>query len=285
MPLIAGLKNWASLEILTAADLNGNFSEIATKLNAYGAWKDQANTFTALQTFANGVAITGDIAITGNGSFTGTLTSGGALTVSAGGATIVGNVAITGNQSLSGTLTVAALSGAYTVPFSKLTAGENGVGGTYGLGIRNFDTARLNVWARTEIGDEGCGTNKTLRLGSETIRNAVFSGSPAYSIVPWEYTNWDITLNSGFGSGIFLSTPSDLGAPVDQFFGMAIKHGWFVSLVVRQDATGGRTWSLTGAVDFPNGSTQPTWDLSANKVYHIFLYLRDNRWKVLAWHG
>lgn len=283
MPLIAGLKNWASLEILTAADLNGNFSEIATKVNAYAAWKDQANTFTALQTFSNGVAITGDIAITGNGSFTGTLSSGGALTVSAGGATIVGNVAITGNQSLSGTLTVAALSGAYTVPFSKLTAGENGVAGTYGFGIRNFDSSKFNVWATTTVGDEACGPNKTLRLGS-FVQLTLAGPGPGYSFAPWTYSNWEFTLNGSYASGLQCATPSDFGSPVD-YFSQPIAHGWLTSITVKQDATGGRVWSLVGAVDWPNGTAQPAWSTAANKEYTIFLYLRGNRWRVLAWHG
>lgn len=72
MPLIADLKVWADLEILTATDLNAALAEIRTTVNSFVAFKDQANTFTQAQTFGSTVAITGAVTCAAGVTVTGT---------------------------------------------------------------------------------------------------------------------------------------------------------------------------------------------------------------------
>jgi len=97
------------------ADLFGVYLKpnMAT-INTYAAHKATAQTFSALQTFSAGIAVTG------NSTIAGTLTGLTGLTVASGGATITGNSTITGTLgSLTG-LTVA--SGGITVTSGNIAA-------------------------------------------------------------------------------------------------------------------------------------------------------------------
>ena len=80
MPLIADLKVWADLEILTAVDLNAALSELRTKVNSFAAFKDQAQTFTAAQTFDAAVICGAGLTVTGTATATTFAGSGASLT-------------------------------------------------------------------------------------------------------------------------------------------------------------------------------------------------------------
>jgi hypothetical protein len=289
MPTIASLTSFTANTQAKAAEVNANFSAIRTTVNTYAAFVDLTATITGVWTFtvapvlSGGLSVSsggltvsaGGITVTGNSTITGTL---GGLT----GLTMIGNGAITGTLSVSSTLTVAALAGAYTVPFSKLTAGENATTGTYGFGIANDTTSAFNCHAAVTIGQEQSNIMKVLRLGSRLV--TTLSSGPSYEFSPWQYSNWDFTLTASHGSGLSCTTPSAAGAPMDSTGLTPVANGYRTSVRVIQDATGGRTWSLVGAVDFPNGTTQPTWATTANKEYIITMELRANRWRVMSYH-
>jgi hypothetical protein len=271
MPTIASLTSFTANTQAKAAEVNANFSAIRTTVNTYAAFVDLTATITGVWTFTVAPVLSGGLSV-----------SSGGLTVSAGGITVTGNGAITGTLSVSSTLTVAALAGAYTVPFSKLTAGENATTGTYGFGIANDTTSAFNCHAAVTIGQEQSNIMKVLRLGSRLV--TTLSSGPSYTFSPWQYSNWDFTLTASHGSGLSCTTPSAAGAPMDSTGLTPVANGYRTSVRVIQDATGGRTWSLVGAVDFPNGTTQPTWATTANKEYIITMELRADRWRVMSYH-
>lgn len=97
------------------ADLFGTYLKpnMAT-INTYAAHKATAQTFSALQTFSAGIAVTG------NSTIAGTLTGLTGLTVASGGASITGNSTITGTLGGITGLTVA--SGGVTITLGDITA-------------------------------------------------------------------------------------------------------------------------------------------------------------------
>ena len=103
-------------EQLTAADLNGSFAECAAVSGP--------NTFTDLQTFDNGISVTGGTT-TDTLAATGNSTVGGTLGVT--GATTLASLGVTGNQTVGGTLTT---SGNTSAPAFAATAAAASLAGT-----------------------------------------------------------------------------------------------------------------------------------------------------------
>lgn len=82
MSSISSIKTWTS-EVLYAADLNSWFTEIRSKVNTYGAWLDNNQTFTGNQTFSGTIAANGAV------------TTAAGITVNTTGITIAPQTAIT----------------------------------------------------------------------------------------------------------------------------------------------------------------------------------------------
>ena len=153
MGLIASLKSWVDNEILTAADLNANFSEVRTTVNAWAAFKDEAQTFTQPQTFSAALTATGGLAVSGGATMdTATVSSG--LTVSAGGATITGTVAATSFTGIGSGLTGITVSAANVTP-GTFTAGAYDVPGTLTADAVVVDNGQLRARRITQTGAGG----------------------------------------------------------------------------------------------------------------------------------
>ena len=207
MGLIASLKTWVDNEILTAADLNANFSELRTRLNSFGAFKDLANTFTPAQTFQNGVVVTGGgVSVTGNSTITGTLGGLTGLTVASGGAAIVGPTSVTGNLSVTGTVT----GGTITVPAAGVQpgafpSGNYNMDGTLTVNAMIADNGQLRANRMTQTGAGGSVSFATANHVRHTMTG-----------------NGTLTLSGGVAGGIY-------------------------TVEVLQDGTGGRTVAWSGA--------------------------------------
>ena len=237
MGLIASLKTWVDNEILTAADLNANFSELRTRLNSFGAFKDLANTFTPAQTFQNGVVVTGGglnvggggVAVTGNSTITGTLGGLTGLSVASGGAAITGNSAVTGNLSVTGTVT----GGTITVPAAGVQpgafpSGNYNMDGTLTVNAMIADNGQLRANRMTQTGAGGSVSFATANHVRHTMTG-----------------NGTLTLSGGVAGGIY-------------------------TVEVLQDGTGGRTVAWNGATW--SGGVAPAATTAANRkdVYTFY---------------
>lgn len=237
MGLIASLKTWVDNEILTAADLNANFSELRTRLNSFGAFKDLANTFTPAQTFQNGVVVTGGglnvggggVAVTGNSTITGTLGGLTGLSVASGGAAITGNSAVTGNLSVTGTVT----GGTITVPAAGVQpgafpSGNYNMDGTLTVNAMIADNGQLRANRMTQTGAGGSVSFATANHVRHTMTG-----------------NGTLTLSGGVAGGIY-------------------------TVEVLQDGTGGRTVAWSGATW--SGGVAPAATTAANRkdVYTFY---------------
>jgi len=238
MGLIASLKTWVDNEILTAADLNANFSELRTRLNTFAAFKDLANTFTPAQTFQNGVVVTGGgvnvggggVAVTGNSTITGTLGGLTGLTVAAGGAAITGNSTVTGNLSVSGTVT----GGTITVPAAGVQpgafpSGNYNMDGTLTVNAMIADNGQLRAARITQTGAGGTVSFATANHVRHTMTG-----------------NGTLTLSGGVAAGVY-------------------------TVEVLQDAVGGRTVALSGVV-FSGNAPSYTPTATANRKDILALY-------------
>ena len=237
MGLIASLKTWVDNEILTAADLNANFSELRTRLNAFAAFRDLANTFTPAQTFQNGVVVTGGgvsvggggVSVTGNSTITGTLGGLTGLTVASGGAAIVGPTSVTGNLSVTGTVT----GGTITVPAAGVQpgafpSGNYNMDGTLTVNAMIADNGQLRAARITQTGAGGTVSFATANHVRHTMTG-----------------NGTLTLSGGVAGGIY-------------------------TVEVLQDGTGGRTVAWSGATW--SGGVAPAATTAANRkdVYTFY---------------
>lgn len=237
MGLIASLKTWVDNEILTAADLNANFSELRTRLNSFAAFKDLANTFTPAQTFQNGVVVTGGgvsvggggVSVTGNSTITGTLGGLTGLSVASGGAAIVGNASVTGNLSVTGTVT----GGTITVPAAGVQPGSFSAG--------NFVVT--GTLTGTSLLTSG-GQLRAARI-TQTGAGGSVSFATANHVRHTMTGNGTLTLSGGVAGGIY-------------------------TVEVLQDGTGGRTVAWSGATW--SGGVAPAATTAANRkdVYTFY---------------
>lgn len=120
----------------------------------------------------------GGAAITGNSSVTGTLTSSSTLTVSAGGAAITGATAITGAATISSTLNVA---GNFSVETTKFTVnastGNTAVLGTLAVTGALTANAAAGVTAKNTVKAFGSVVNAALVGASFNVASVVDNGT------------------------------------------------------------------------------------------------------------
>ena len=243
MPLIASLKTWINNEILTATDLNANYAELRTTTNAWAAWRDQAQTFTAAQTFGAltthqaGASVAGGVTVTSGGvAVTGASSVAGGLTVSSGG------VAVTGNSTITGTLNVSAgIAGNGSGLTGITVSAANVTPGNFPTGNYDID-GTLNANAVTVDNGQMRGRRIT-----QTGAGGTVSFATANHVRHTMTGNGTLTLAGGVAGGVY-------------------------TVEVLQDGTGGRTVTWSGATW--EAGIAPTSTTTANRK-DVFTFFFD----------
>lgn len=205
-------KTWSAGQVVTASDLNGNFTTIRDYLNSYGPALNGANTWTAAQTFSAAVTVSaGGITVTGNSTITGTLGGLTGLTVASGGAAITGNSTITGTLGGLTGLTVA--SGGITVTGNSTITGT--LSGVTTLTATSV-AGTLTTAAQPNITSVGTLTSLTVTtLTPTTVAGAAnFTGTPTFAA--------GLTVNAQNTNNIYLGTDGTTAKTVSD------TRGWLI---------------------------------------------------------
>lgn len=253
MPVIPALTTFVDNTYAVAAQVNANFSSIVTTVNTYGVFTDVATSISAIQTFnavpvfALGATVTaGGITVTAGGL---TVTAGG-LTVAAGGAAITGNSAVTGNLAVSGSVSAATITGTYTVPVANVIAGTFAAGTFTAPGRFDFQSG--------------------LRIKSSSggVAGCVIASDPVPVTTATNYN-----LDGGVSNAQHITLNGSLGISVTG--GVT---GQYLYLLVIQDATGSRVYTLSGVTGTqPAHSTTP----GLRDIYHCYC-VSSGSWVIVA---
>ena len=244
MPVIPALTTFADNTYAQAAQVNANNSSIRTTMNTWGLFTDVAANISAVHTFdaapvlSLGATVTaGGFTVTAGGV---TVTAGG-LAVAAGGAAIVGNSAVTGNLNVSGTISAAAISGTYTVPVANVVPGTFAAGTFTAPATSRFDF----------------GAGLRIKSSSGGVAGCVIASDPTLS---------NVATNLGVDGGVSNTQHVTLNGNLTLSLSGGIT-GQYLYLLVIQDATGSRVYTLAGVTGTqPAHSTTPGY----RDIYHCY---------------